>query len=63
MAPRPPSSPSEFLSPKQVAVELGVSIRSVHRLIDRRELRVHRIGRLIRVSREDFAAYLARQRR
>lgn len=45
-----------------VAARLGVSSKTVRRLIDRRELTVHRIGKLMRVSDEDLDSYIARQR-
>jgi excisionase family DNA binding protein len=45
-----------------VATRLGVSSKTVRRLIDRAELAVHRIGRLLRVSEADLHSYVARQR-
>jgi excisionase family DNA binding protein len=45
-----------------VAARLGVSSKTVRRLIGRRELTVHRIGRLLRVSDEDLGSYIVRQR-
>ena len=46
-----------------IAKRLDVSVKTVRRLIARGELPHHRVGRLIRVSAQDFAAYLARSRR
>ena len=45
-----------------VATWLGVSSKTVRRMIDRGELAVHRIGRLLRVSEADLHSYIARQR-
>ncbi len=59
--PRPVSAaPGAFLSADQVAFRLGVSVRSIRRLIDSGELRIHRIGGSVRVAPEDLAVYLAR---
>jgi excisionase family DNA binding protein len=46
-----------------IASRLGVSAKTVRRLIDRGELAVHRIGRLLRVSEADLRSYVARRRR
>jgi excisionase family DNA binding protein len=46
----------------QVAEGLGVSKRTVRRLIARRELVACRLGRSVRVHPDDLAAYVDRQR-
>lgn len=46
------------LAVKQVAEELGVCGRTIRRWIDRGELRVHRLGRLLRVSEPDLIAFV-----
>jgi len=46
-----------------VADGIKASSRHVRRLIDRGELPVHRIGKLVRVSRDDYVRYLASTRR
>jgi excisionase family DNA binding protein len=46
----------------EVAAILGVSARTVRRLIARRELVACHLGRLVRVHPEDLAAYVNRQR-
>jgi excisionase family DNA binding protein len=46
------------LDPKDI-----VSDRTVRRWIDDGELRSHHLGRLVRVSEEDWADFLARRRR
>jgi excisionase family DNA binding protein len=40
-----------------------VSPKTVRRHIDRGEIAVHHIGRLLRVSEEDLADFIARRRR
>jgi excisionase family DNA binding protein len=45
-----------------IAARLGVSTKTVRRLIERGELAVHRIGRQLRVSAADLHSYVARQR-
>jgi excisionase family DNA binding protein len=42
----------------QVADALNVSIKTVRRLIESRELHHHRMGGIIRVSEEDLRAYV-----
>ena len=46
-----------------VAKRLGVSIKTVRRMVDRNELPAHRVGRLLRISEADFAEYVAARRR
>jgi excisionase family DNA binding protein len=46
----------------QVAEGLGVSTRTVRRLIARRELVACRLGRSVRVHPDDLADYVNRQR-
>ncbi len=45
-----------------VALRLGVSLRTVRRLIAAGALPVHRIGRAVRVSEDDLARFLAARR-
>jgi excisionase family DNA binding protein len=45
-----PEQTERFLSVAEVAVRLGVSEKTVRRMIYRGGLRAHRVGRLIRVS-------------
>jgi excisionase family DNA binding protein len=46
----------------EAAELLNVSPRTVRRLIEAGALRAHRIGRLVRISDEDIAAFLAANR-
>ncbi len=48
-----------LLTVKEVADHLGASSRHVYRLIARGDLPVHRLGRLVRISEDDLARYLA----
>ena len=53
---------SRLLLTDPVAMDLGVSKRTVRRLIARRELVACRLGRSVRVHPDDLAAYVNRQR-
>jgi excisionase family DNA binding protein len=48
-----------FLTPADLAAELSVSLRTAYRLAE--EIGATRIGKLVRVSREAFEAWLAQQ--
>ena len=54
--PRPPAIP--FMSVFDVAEQLDVSEKTVRRLITGRVLKALRVGRNLRVTPEDFQAYL-----
>ena len=62
-APRPAraeaTSVGQLRSIKQIAAVLGISQRTVRRLIDRGELHAHRVGRSRRISDGDLRVYLA----
>jgi len=59
----PSPEPGErFLSVAEVAVRLDVSPKTVRRMIDRGDLRAHRIGRLVRVGERSLADYLGKAR-
>jgi excisionase family DNA binding protein len=51
-----------MLNVEQVALQVGVSIKTVRRWIEGRELHCHRLGRTIRVSEDDLIAFLNRHR-
>jgi excisionase family DNA binding protein len=53
---------SGLLAIFQVAHYLGVSTRTVRRLIARRELVACHLGRSVRVHPDDLAAYIDRRR-
>lgn len=54
--------PSGFRTVAEVARYCGVSEKTVRRWNAAGELRVHRLGRSIRVADEDLQAFLRRQR-
>lgn len=56
------TGPEEWLGVHAVAVRLGVVDRTVYRLIDHGDLPAYRIGRLIRVRRQDLDGFLAENR-
>lgn len=51
-----------FFSVREIASALGVSEKTVRRLIAAGDLREHRVGRQLRVSEEDYQAFLAVRR-
>jgi excisionase family DNA binding protein len=57
-----PTRIPHLLSVATVAVWLGVSRKTVRRMIRDRQLPSHRIGRQIRISHADLVAFLARSR-
>ena len=59
----PPSEHGErFLSVAEVAVRLGVSGKTVRRMIKGGDLRAHRVGRLVRVAERSLADCLDKSR-
>ena len=67
MATEKPSGPRpdlpRLLSIAKAAVQLDVSVKKVRREIKLGALPIHRIGRQIRISEWDLAAYIASRRR
>jgi excisionase family DNA binding protein len=57
-----PAPAPRLLSVAAVALHLDVSQKTVRRLIDDGELPAHRIGRQVRISEPDLAAFIARSR-
>ena len=51
-----------LLRPREVANLLGVSLPTVYRLIDRREIAFMRVGGRLRFSRADVESYIAERR-
>jgi len=56
------AKPAPLRSIAEVAALLGVSTRTVRRLIAGGDLLAHRIGRSLRISEADLSAFLARAR-
>jgi excisionase family DNA binding protein len=53
-------SDTRYLTPREIATQLGVSTKTVHRLVDAGQLRALRVGpRLLRVRPEDFAEFVS----
>ena len=50
----------QFLTSKDVARWLNVSERSVTRLVERGDLRAHRVGGVLRYDPEDVRRYIER---
>lgn len=57
-----PPAASRMLSIVAVAARLDVSTKTVRRAIKAGDLRVHRIGRLYRITEEDLHLYAAQRR-
>jgi excisionase family DNA binding protein len=62
MKPEHQTAVASLLRIPQVAEGLGVSTRTVRRVIARGELVACRLGRSVRVHPDDLAAYIDRQR-
>ncbi len=60
--PVPPPTDTDLYTLAQIARKGKVSVKTVRRLVDRGELKRHRIGAQIRVSDTDWRAFLARSR-
>ena len=58
-----PSRLAPLLTIPATAEKLGLSLRTVRRMIDAGELHVHRLGRSIRISEEDIQMLLLRSRK
>jgi len=56
-----PDSPM-WLSTADAAAALGITLRTVYRLIDDGELQAFRIGRVIRLKQTDVDAFLEQAR-
>ena len=59
----PKASRTAFYTVADIATQLGLSTKTVRRWITSKELRVHRLGRQLRISAEDLAAFLGQRRR
>ena len=55
-----PLDRGQYLSPRQVAERLGVSVKTISRRIAEGELRASKIGRLLRISAADVQRYVER---
>lgn len=57
------SRPPRMLGVAAVATLLEISTKTVRRWIQRGELRVHDLGRQLRISEDDLVAFLSQRRR
>ena len=57
-----PNPLPRLLAVADISDLLRVSTKTVHRWIERGDLRVHRLGRSVRVSQDDLDAFLAKHR-
>ncbi len=53
---------SAMLTVADVADHLGVCSKTVRRFVVTADLRVHRVGRLIRIHQDDLATFIALRR-
>ena len=58
--PAPAPAPSEWITPEQLAAELGYERHTIPVLVRRRGLPCHRVGRKMRFRRSDVDAWIAR---
>jgi len=61
--PKAAAATKRFLSIAQVAEILGVSPKTVGRWIEKKLLRVHDLGRLVRIAEDDLASFISMRRR
>lgn len=54
--------PPVWLSTAEAAEHLGLTPRTLYRLIDQGEIAAYRVGRLIRVTLDDVHAFMERSR-
>lgn len=51
-----------WLSTREAADQLGITVRTLYKLIDEGELPAYRIGRVIRLQQEEVDAYIPQAR-
>ena len=61
--PRAADRKLRFFSVIEIAEALGVSTKTVRRRISEGVLACHRIGGVLRISEDDYASYVAQNRR
>ncbi len=54
----PKSTGERWMGVPEAAEYLGVVVRTVYRLIDTGEIRAYKVGRVIRMKRDDVDAFL-----
>lgn len=56
------ATPIEWLSTKEAAARLGVTLRSLYRFIDEGDLVAYKFGRVIRLQLDDVDRFIAASR-
>ena len=56
------NSPPQWMSSAEAASYLGITIRTLYRFIDQRELPAYRFGRVIRLKQHDVEAFIESSR-
>ncbi len=49
-----------FLSPQELACYFGVSLKTIYRKVENREISFYKIGRSIKFKKEDIEKYVSR---
>ena len=60
---RPSARLPLFYSKRQIADHVGLSEKTIERLIKRGDLRAHRFGNRVRIAEEDAISFIASRRR
>lgn len=47
-----------FLSPRELACYFGVSLKTIYRRMDNRDIPFYKIGRSVRFKKEDIEKYI-----
>ena len=56
---QPTSADRQLLDVEQAAVHLGTPVRFIRRLIAERRIRFYKVGRYVRLDRQDLDAFIA----
>jgi len=59
LAPAKGGPVTAMLTVEDAAAELGTPVRFVRRLIQERRIRFHKIGKYVRIARDDLEAFIA----
>ena len=49
---------TDWMSTREAAQEMGITVRTLYRLIDEGKVRAYQIGRVIKLRNEDITGYL-----
>ncbi len=56
------AAPIQWLSTKEAAEQLGITLRSLYRFIDEGDLVAYKFGRVIRLQQEDVDRFISASR-